>query len=1106
MNYTWTAPSTGNVLNPNSQNTSVQGAGIYTLTVKHPISFCLFSAQAEVLEIVKTPTILTGINPTITCLSPSVSLTSSVSPTDALVNWKGINVCGTSTDVSTYACAAGIYTVTATDVESNCVTTKTLQVFSNELAPVISVNQYSNAITCTNTLVAVSATSSLTSLTYTWSGVGILSGANSPTVTVSQGGLYTYSVTNNDNGCANSATVAVTQNTATPFTNIVVKGILSCSSSTVSLTAFNPNLTYTWTPPSSVTLSQTNTQTISVNSGGIYSLTVTSPTNGCIYTTTASVTQYTTVPTSSISISGTLTCLSNSVNLTSSLSGMNYTWTAPSTGNVLNPNSQNTSVQGAGIYTLTVKHPISFCLFSTQAEVLENVKTPTIVTGINPTITCLSPSVSLTSSISPTDAIINWKGINVCGTSTNVSTYACSAGIYTLTATDAESNCVSTKTLQVFSNKIAPVISVNQYSNTLTCTHTVIVTSLTSTLTTLTYTWSGIGITSGIHTPTVTIIQGGTYNYSVTDTDNGCIASGSLAIQQNTATPVTIASVNGTLTCSTSTVNLLSTVPNLSYTWSAPPTASLTNTGTQNTIGNTAGIYTLTVKNPTTACFYVTTTEVFENIITPTISALSHQTITCSSPSVTLTGSVSPSNSIIKWYGPTICGTNTTTSTFGCSPGIYSLTATHPINSCASSATLEVFSNKESITVTVNPPTHSLTCTHTLVTVSIKSITPSYTYTWSGPGILGGTNSPTVSVNESGTYSYSVTDTNNGCGGTGTVSVAQNTVIPTTTISVNGTLTCVTSSISLTSSLANTSYTWSAPSTSISITNENLQDIIISHPGTYSLVVEDITNGCHFATTANVLQDTITPITNIISSGTITCANPTVTLNSNLAGMSYTWTSESDMNVSNSQNTIVNQSGTYTLTVLNTLNGCTYKAFVDAIENKHRPDSSFSANPTSGIVPLDVNFTPLNPTSNNDYSWNFGDNYQNTSSSQNPSHVYNDLKTYIVTLDVTDKTSLCQTTNTLAITVYEQPSIIVPNVFTANDDGANDIYKIITKGIVELNMDIYNRWGTKIFSFTGVNDYWDGAESPAGTYFYILSAIGIDDKTYQQQGFITLFK
>ena len=59
-------------------------------------------------------------------------------------------------------------------------------------------------------------------------------------------------------------------------------------------------------------------------------------------------------------------------------------------------------------------------------------------------------------------------------------------------------------------------------------------------------------------------------------------------------------------------------------------------------------------------------------------------------------------------------------------------------------------------------------------------------------------------------------------------------------------------------------------------------------------------------------------------------------------------------------------------------------------------------------------------------------------------------------------------------------SIIIPNVFSPNGDGQNDLFSISGTGIISVKAEIYNRWGSLMFSSQQLNEGWDGRTS-AGT-------------------------
>jgi gliding motility-associated-like protein len=87
----------------------------------------------------------------------------------------------------------------------------------------------------------------------------------------------------------------------------------------------------------------------------------------------------------------------------------------------------------------------------------------------------------------------------------------------------------------------------------------------------------------------------------------------------------------------------------------------------------------------------------------------------------------------------------------------------------------------------------------------------------------------------------------------------------------------------------------------------------------------------------------------------------------------------------------------------------------------------------------------------------------------------------------------------------------LPNVFTPNNDGVNDIFKPITRGLAELKVWVYSRHGMLMHHWVGVNGFWDGhstagEECPDDVYFYILEAKGFDGKEYKLKSNLTLIR
>lgn len=86
-------------------------------------------------------------------------------------------------------------------------------------------------------------------------------------------------------------------------------------------------------------------------------------------------------------------------------------------------------------------------------------------------------------------------------------------------------------------------------------------------------------------------------------------------------------------------------------------------------------------------------------------------------------------------------------------------------------------------------------------------------------------------------------------------------------------------------------------------------------------------------------------------------------------------------------------------------------------------------------------------------------------------------------------------------------ALVIPNVFTPNGDGVNDVFSINGKAITDFNLTIVNRWGNTIFESNDINTSWDGTSNGTpcldGTYFYILKAKSTSND-YNKHGHVTL--
>ena len=194
--------------------------------------------------------------------------------------------------------------------------------------------------------------------------------------------------------------------------------------------------------------------------------------------------------------------------------------------------------------------------------------------------------------------------------------------------------------------------------------------------------------------------------------------------------------------------------------------------------------------------------------------------------------------------------------------------------------------------------------------------------------------------------------------------------------------------------------------------------------------------------------------------------------------------------------------------------GCRLEMTIDVEDISFNADVGFSVSSFAflnfGIYSIQdpIQFTSEATGNFESILWDFGDG--SFSTEENPVHTYASVGNYVVTLTVTYPFG-CVYTSTITLTVEKGYELIVPDAFTPNNDRLNDFFKPELIGLNDLELRIYDTWGSLVYSEAGNSIRgWDGrvkdefAEN--GNYYYTFSGKTFYGQEIKEQGAVVLIK
>lgn len=290
------------------------------------------------------------------------------------------------------------------------------------------------------------------------------------------------------------------------------------------------------------------------------------------------------------------------------------------------------------------------------------------------------------------------------------------------------------------------------------------------------------------------------------------------------------------------------------------------------------------------------------------------------------------------------------------------------------------------------------------------------------------------------------------------------------------------------------SYAWTMGSTNIGSTNS----VTVTPSVTTTYVVSAwVIGGCTsrdtVVVTVDALDDTLTstPTSCFSNNGTV-LATPV----NGSPPYTYSWSTGS----TNALDSLLG-AGTYTCTITDAL-GCTVSSSVTVAAGAGlNPDAGNYVTITAGQT------TQLNGTGGGTYSWSPGGSL-NCTNCQSP--IASPTVTTTYTLTVFDSLG-CMATDTVTVFVdIDCGEIWLPNAFSPNGDGQNDVLFLRGYCIEVLDFSVYNRWGERVFHTNDPTIGWDGTQRgqacEKAVYAYVVTATLIDGTEVNLKGNVSLIK
>lgn len=981
-------------------------------------------------------------------------------PSGGTPNYTYLWTDGQTTSIAT-GLAPGTYSVTVKD-QNGCSASTGINVAAAG-GPTVTITPPKNDVSCysgNNGSATATPVGGITPYTFLWS--------NGQTTSTATGlSVGTYSVVIRDkNSCSYQISAVISQPDAQLGTSTASSTNVSCNNGNdgiaiARVTGGTPNYSYLWN-------NLATTSSITGLTAGNYSVTITDN-NGCTMSTSVTITEPTTLTASAAKTD--VACFDDN--------------SGSASINPLGGNSSYTFLWSNGQISSTATG-LSIGAYSVLVTDNKGCTTTNSVIISQPNLLTISPSQIDVScnGLSDASAIINasggtpnysysWNNGQTTSTATGLS-----MGTYSVLVTDNK-GCTTSQVIAIIEPKILTSVTTDS-SAICNGTNTGFSTVTTSGGTpNYSYIWN-----NGHTSSTATGLSAGNYSVLITDA-HGCTATNTVIIAEPLLLQTTLN--QNSVRCygdstGSATINAKGGTPGYKYLWSDGQT-------TFAALGLVTKSYSVVITD-SKGCSRTDSVKITQpDLLTSSFNKID---VKCYG-NITGSATVIPSGGTPS-YSYLWSNGKTTSVITGISAGVYSVLISDT-NDCHTIDTIKI----------TQPPQLSLAVDQKDVLCSggnsgsadvntSGGVTP-YTYVWNN-----GSTTSSISGIKAGTYIISIVD-QNGCSVVNSIIISEPSPLTIKSSQVNAICTGNSSgsaNIVPSGGTSPYSYIWSNGQTSSTVTGLSL--------GSYSVIITD----AHACSTSDTFKITQSPpiSVSVLGKDSICLGLSTILRTSITNGTpAFTFLWYPGNQTTSSIMVSPSTSASYSVSVVDK-NGCTAPMQTFVVNILPRPTAKFDTVAYGDKFSLSYLLKDLS-TGSSQWHWIFNDG--KTSNQQNPIHTFPGAGIYSINQVVFNSYG-CPDTALLRLVIKSK--IIIPNIFTPDDDGTNDEFYIPNNGMESFHITIFDRWGLKIFETTSSEIRWDG-RSPAGkmmvdgTYFYVLEAVlknpgNNENGTISYQGTVTL--